>query len=84
VAAIGTLVGLTALCYLARVVIVWATEPTWPGVAAAVRRWWSWSPLAVACAIVVWRLPLLGVPFTIGLVLVLWRADALAAGSGDR
>jgi hypothetical protein len=83
VAAIGTFVGLTVLCFVVRTVVVWVTEPTWPGVAAAVRRWWVWTPMAVACAVVVWRLPLLGVPFTIGLAVVLWRTDAVAAWARD-
>ena len=69
-------VAATAVAFVMRVAVVAATRHRRPTVAAAVDRWWVWTPLVVVCLFAIWVMPLLGLALTIGLLIALTRSGA--------
>jgi hypothetical protein len=69
-------VAATVVAFVIRVAVVAATRRRRPRVAAAVDRWWAWTPLLVVCLFAIWLMPLIGLALTIGLLFVLTRSGA--------
>ena len=69
----------TAGAFTARLVVVPLTRRRWPRVAAAVDRWWPWTPMVVVCLFLIWNAPVVGVAATIGTLFALTRAEARAS-----
>jgi hypothetical protein len=68
-----------AAAFVARVVLVALTRRSWPSVAAAVERWWAWTPLVVVCLFAIWLVPPIGVVVTIVALIMLTRTDAIGS-----
>lgn len=72
-------VAATAGAFVVRVALVALTRRRWPQVAAAVERWWAWTPLAIVCLFAIVLVPPIGIVATIGLLVALTRSDALGS-----
>jgi hypothetical protein len=68
-----------ASAFVVRLVLVALTRRSWPSVAAAVERWWAWTPLVVVCLFAIWLVPPIGVVVTIVALIALTRADAIGS-----
>jgi hypothetical protein len=78
-AAVLVLLPLVAVAFLARTVAVVLMRRRWPKAAAGVERWWLWLPLAVVLIVLTLANPLIGVPMTALVVVLLTRASSVGS-----
>jgi hypothetical protein len=68
-----------AAAFMARLVLVALTRRSCPSIAAAVERWWAWTPLVVVALFAIWLVPPIGVLVTIVGLFLLTRTDAIGS-----
>jgi hypothetical protein len=76
--AVLLLLPLVAVAFLVRIVAVALLRRRWPRVASAVKRWWSWLPLAAVLVAVTAARPVIGVLASV-VTVVLTRTSSVGS-----